>query len=282
MEEETAGLRHRRTKEAIDLAMQGRWQAAVEVNQSLLESFPDDTSAYNRLGRAYVEMGDIPHAREAYKQALVLDPYNTIAQKNLSRLAHLKATRSVSPANSQVEPQIFIEETGKAGVVSLHELGASEALAKMVAGDRVYLKIDGSGLAVETGQGEYLGLVESKTAQRLVRFMKGGNEYAAAIVSTTDSAANIIIRESFQHPSQVGHLSFPPKDFKSPRPYVSDRLARRGEQELEYEEAEDTAEEGVEEEPPEEESGYTIIGVEKELPPEELGAGEAGPNERGE
>ena len=76
MEEETSGLRHRRTKEAIELAMQGRWQAAVEVNQALLESFPDDTSAYNRLGRAYMEMGDIAHAREAYKQAIALDPYD--------------------------------------------------------------------------------------------------------------------------------------------------------------------------------------------------------------
>jgi hypothetical protein len=279
MEEETAGLRHRRTKEAIELAMQGRWQAAVEVNQALLTSFPDDTSAYNRLGRAYMEMGDIAHAREAYKQAIALDPYNAIAQKNLSRLAHLKAAPSVSPANSQVEPQLFIEETGKAGVVSLYQLGSAEVLARMTAGDRVYLKIQGTGLAVETGQGEYLGLLESKTAQRLVRLMNGGNEYTAAIVSTSEDAASVIIRESYQHPSQAGHLSFHPKEFKAPRPYVSDR--RREEQELEFEEVEEVAEEGVEEEAPEEESGYTIIGVEKELPAEGLG-GEAGPSEHGE
>jgi tetratricopeptide (TPR) repeat protein len=278
MEEETAGLRHRRTKEAIELAMQGRWQAAVESNQSLLESFPDDTSAYNRLGRAYMELGDIPHAREAYKQALTLDPYNSIARKNLARLAHIKAVPGAPPANTQVAPQIFIEETGKAGVVNLYQLGLPEVVVRMVAGDRVYLKVEGSGLAVETGQGERLGLVEPKTAQRLVRFIKGGNEYTAAIVSTTEDGASIIIREVYQHPDQVGQLSFPPKEFKAPRPYVSDRL-RREEQELEYEEAEETAEEGVEEETHEEETGYTIIGVEKELPAEDLGAGETGPSE---
>lgn len=269
MEEETAGLRHRWSEEAVDLAMQGRWREAVEINQSLVASFPDDVSAYNRLGRAYMEIGDFAHALEAYQRALALDPYNTIAQKNLSRLSHLKETTTVPPGNSQVEPQLFIEETGKAGVVSLYRLGSPEVVVKMVAGDRVYLKIDGASLVVENSRGEYLGQVEPRHAQRLIRLMKGGNEYTAAIVSTAENTASVIIREVYQHPSQVGRLSFPPKEFKSPRPYVSDKMVSH-EHELEFEEAEEGVEEGVEEEVTEEEAGYTIVGIEdKETPPEE-------------
>ena len=86
---ESAGLRQQRGKQAIDLAMQGRWREAVAANQNLIESFPSDVSACNRLGRAYMELGEYTLAKEAYARALELDSYNTIAKKNLHRLSRL-------------------------------------------------------------------------------------------------------------------------------------------------------------------------------------------------
>jgi len=256
-EGEAAGLRQQRSKQAIDLAMQGRWQEAVAANQSLIESFPNDVSAYNRLGRAYMEIGEFSRAWEAYSRAIELDPYNTIAQKNLNRLSRLRGEIAGSPEGSQVEPQHFIEETGKAGVVNLGYPGPPEVVAKMVAGDKVYLKIDGSSLAVENGRGEYLGQVDPKNGRRLVKLIEGGNEYTAAIVSSTEDMVSIIIREIYQEPSQAGRLSFPAREFKSPRPYVSDRVIRH-EHELEYEEMAG------------EESEYTMISDEEaELSSEE-------------
>ncbi len=276
METEVAGLRQRRSKQAVELAMQGRWREAATINQSLVESFPSDVSAYNRLGRAYMEIGDFSHAWEAYSRAIELDPYNTIARRNLDRVSRLREVIIGAPDDSRVEPLHFIEETGKAGVVNLHHLGPPEVVANMVAGDRVYLKVKGNGLVVESGRGEYLGQVEPRHAQRLIRLMAGGNEYTAAVVSTTEDTAAIIIREVYQHPGQVGRLSFPAKEFKSPRPYISDRVTKHEhEPELEYEEEP----EAVEEEPEvaEEESGYTIVGVEgKELVAEESTSGQKG------
>jgi len=76
-----------RSKRAIDLAMNGRWQEAVNANQSLIEDFPNDADAYNRLGRAYLELGDYKRAVEAYRRAAEVDPHNVIARKNLSRLS---------------------------------------------------------------------------------------------------------------------------------------------------------------------------------------------------
>jgi len=256
-EEEQAGLRRRRSKQAITLAMQGRWREAVVANKSLIESFPHDVNAYNRLGRAYMELGEYSRAKEAYSRAIELAPYNMIAQKNLERLSRLgEAMVGLQADSGKVEPQHFVEETGKAGVVNLYRLGAQEILAKMVAGDKVYLKIDGSSLIVEDARGEYLGQVEAKHEQRLIKLMKGGNKYTAAIISSTEGLVTIIVREVYQDPSQAGRLSFPAKEFKSPRPYISDRIIRR---ELEeYEGA-------VEEEP-----GYTIVGGEEiELSPED-------------
>jgi len=201
---------------------------------SLLESFPNDVDAYNRLGRAYMELGEYALARDAYEKAVELDPYNTIAQKNLSRLSHLgEAEVSAVGDFQKVEPHQFIEEVGKAGVVDLYRLAPAEVLAKTVAGSRVDLKIDGSSLIVENSRGEYLGHVEPKHGQRLIRLMEGGNRYTASIISLTTEMVTIIIREVYQDPAQAGRLSFPPKGTENFRPYVGDRMLRR---ELEYEE----------------------------------------------
>jgi len=246
--QEEGQVRPRRqlTKEAIALAMQGRWREAVAANIRIIGRFPNDVDAYNRLGRAYMELGEYSRAREAYGRAMELDPYNTIARKNLRRLSHLgEALVSLEADSRTAEPQHFIEEIGKAGVVNLYRLAPPEILARMVAGDRVYLKIDGTSLMVENTRGDYLGQVDPKHGQRLIKLMEGGNKYTAAIISSTEDTITVIIREVYQDPSQAGRPSFPPREFEELRPYVSDRIFRR---ELEYEE------EAVEE------PGFTIIG----------------------
>jgi hypothetical protein len=234
-EEERTRLKRYYSKQAIALAMQGRWREAVATNKNLLESFPNDVDTYNRLGRAYMELGEYALARAAYARALELDNYNIIAQKNLSRLAHLGETVA-SPGDSfhTVEPQQFIQEVGKAGIVNLRNLAPPEVLAKTVAGDKVNLRIDGPSLIAENSHGEYLGQVEPKHGQRLVKLMEGGNKYTATILNSTADSVTVITREAYQHPSQAGRLSFPPEGSTSYRPYVDDRIIRR---EIEYEEA---------------------------------------------
>jgi len=254
-EEERVRLRRRGSRRAIALAMQGRWKEAVAANKSLIESFPNDVDACNRLGRAYMELGEYSRAREAYNRAMELDPYNIIAKKNLNRLSHLgEGVAGVGDTFHKVEPQQFIEEAGKAGVVNLYHLAPRERLARMVAGDRVYLKAEGPSLVVQDGSGEYLGQVEPRHGQRLIGLMNGGNKYTATVISSMEEMMTIIIREVYQDPSQVGRLSFPSRWLGRVRPYVGDRKFRR---ELE--------DEGVEEEP-----GYTIVGGDEvELLPEE-------------
>jgi len=228
-------LRRQRSKQAIALAMQGRWREAIAINQEIIDNFPNDVEAYNRLGRAYMELGMYPEAKEAYGQAMDLDPYNTIAKKNLQRLSHLGEALVSSEGDShKAEPQHFIEEVGKAGVVELYQLAPKEIVARMATGDRVYLKIDGSSLIVENSRGEYLGQVDPRHGQRLIRLMEGGNEYTAAIVSSIDDKVTVIIREVYQAPSQAGELSFPLRVFRGLRPYVGERMVRG---EMEYEEA---------------------------------------------
>jgi tetratricopeptide (TPR) repeat protein len=239
-EEEQVRLRRQRSKQAITLAMQGRWREAVAANQEIITSFPHDVDAYNRLGRAYIELGEFERAKEAYQRAIEFDPYNVIAQKNLRRLPYLGEGADAA-SSDRAEPQHFIEETGKAGVVSLYRLAPPEVLAQMAAGNKVYMKVDGSVLTVTNARGEYLGQVEPRHAQRLIKLMGGGNQYSAAIVSAAEDRVLVIIREEYQDPSQAGLLSFPPRGGESLRPYLSDKMLRR---ELESIEAEEPETEG--------------------------------------
>jgi hypothetical protein len=182
-----------------------------------------------------MEMGEYMLARKAYSYARQLDPHNNIAEKNIRRIANLIETGAKPEETAtKVEPNVFIEETGKAGVVKLYHLALKKDLARVDAGDRVYLKIMDSNLTVENGQNEYLGLMEPKHSQRLIRLMNGGNQYSATVISVTEDSLAIIIRETYQHPSQFGQLSFPSKGISIVRPYVSDKILRRR---LEYDDS---------------------------------------------
>jgi tetratricopeptide (TPR) repeat protein len=240
-DEKQVRYREQRSKEAIDMAMQARWQEAAEINKEIIAAFPEDVDTLNRLGRAYMELGQYNLAREAYQKTVKLDPYNTIANRNIRRLNDMKDMGKTEIETDKVEPQKFIEEIGKAGVVTLEELAQKEKRAATVAGDKAVLKIDGSFLAVENSRGEYLGRIEPKHAPRLIRLMLGGNKYSAAVVKSTADGMTVMVREIFQDPSQVGRLSFPPKGMQEFRAYGSDKLTK-----IEGEE--------------EDESGYTIVG----------------------
>jgi tetratricopeptide (TPR) repeat protein len=197
------------SRKAINLAMEGRWQEAVAANLSIIEGSPCDVDAHNRLGRAYMELGEYAPARDAYSRAYELDPYNSIAEKNLRRLSQLgEGVSHKAPPLTRLDPEHFIEEPGKAGVVSLQREAPQETWASIVVGEKVNLAIEGAHLKVETEQGEYLGIIDSRQSQRLIKLMRGGNHYSSKVVSATGSKA-IIIREVFQHPSQHGIISFP-------------------------------------------------------------------------
>ena len=103
--------------EAIKLATAGQWQEALEVNTEYIETSPEDSGAYNRLGKALMELGRYSDAQTAFSRGLNIDPGNTIARKNLQRLETLAGKNRAPPSvQSKVVPHHFIEETGKAGV----------------------------------------------------------------------------------------------------------------------------------------------------------------------
>jgi hypothetical protein len=240
---ETTRLRRQRVEQAIQLALESRWKEAVALNRSIISMFPSDVDAYNRLGKALMEMGEYDDARVAYQRAVEMEPLNTIARKNLERLeVRAKAAAAAQgDSNRKIDPSLFIADTGRTGIATLRAV-APESLGRLTAGETVDLRPQDNTLAVVTPDGEYVGQLEPKLGLRLLRLMEGGNRYVAAVASLSEQ--RVIIREIYQHPSQQGRPSFPPVGGETVRPYVKERLVRR---ELEEEEtAPEEAEEGEE------------------------------------
>ena len=237
--EDRARAKKQQADVAIQMALQGRWAEAVQINRAIVESFPTDVDACNRLGKALSELGRYSEARESYNRALDIDPLNSIARKNLTRLATLGEKSPPRVASPKLSPQMFIEEMGKTGVTTLLRPNMAVA-ARMTTGDQVALQKADSLLAVQTTTGELVGEVEPRLGQRLLKLMGAGNEYVAAIQALDTSEVKVFIRETFQHSSQTGKLSFPPTVTEQVRPYTKGRLVRSdSDDDVYYEDAEE-------------------------------------------
>lgn len=226
--EEKARLKKQWTDLAIQQALASQWEDAVVTNRNILNLFPNDPEAYNRLGKAYSELGQYTEARQAYSQTLKFSPNNTIAKKNLERLSLLSEAPVQAHAGAErIDPRLFIEETGKTGMTELINVAPASVLAKVGVGDRVLLHVSGHTLFVRNAAGEDIGQIEPRLANRLINFMEGGNRYAAAILAMEHGQVRLIIREEYQHPSMFGKVSFPSQGGGDTiRAYIKDSMLR--------------------------------------------------------
>ncbi len=219
-------IRQRQADRAIQLAMASRWEEAVAVNRSIIDLFPNDTDSYNRLAKALMELGRLSYAKKTYKKALALDATNQIAKKNLERIAVLAKSGGGQSEVAQVDPKLFIEEVGKSSTTSLEDT-VPDALAKLDAGVSLELRAENSTLTVATPKGERVGALEAKLGRRLIKLMEGGNKYGVAVTSIRPDECHVIIKETYQDPSQKGRPSFPAGlATKGTRPYTKRGLVR--------------------------------------------------------
>ena len=244
-------LRQRRymQNEAITYARNSNWEAAIDSSRQLLSSDPNDIETLNRLAKAYFENGEIDNAEQTYQRVLEISEHNPIARRMVSLIAR---TRS-APAKTRefVDMRMFAIETGKSTLTSLHI--DTDAEISLVPGEKLTLRAntqpakstspvqqihydgqkkpvqsvgdienesapasfldDAIALDVYDCNGVNLGRLEPRLAARLIRFMKLGNEYTAAVLSLNEKRdqIQIVIRESHRNPDNRHEVSFPGK-----------------------------------------------------------------------
>ncbi len=218
-------------EEAIQLALESRWQDAVAVNRTVLDKYGPDEDAYNRLGKALSELSQLEEALEAYGETLKLNPLNIIAQKNQRKLsAMLQQPARVEGVHASVDVDLFAEEPGKSALTVLTPPSGG-VLVQVAPGDPVELESVGGVLHARTARGVALGDVEAKISRRLAPLIETGNRYSAAVARAEDDRIEIMIREVFQSPENARKSSFPIARGKREefRPYAKESLlASRG------------------------------------------------------
>lgn len=226
--EERLRMRKQWTDLAVKQAQEGLWEEAVQTNKNVIGLFPQEPEAYNRLGKAYSELGQYAEAHQAYTQTLKINPANSIARKNLERLESLKDSSTPVPLGAdRIDPRLFIEETGKTGVTDLINLAPTTIISRVNVGDRLNLAVDGHRLLIRNAAGETIGQVEPRLANRLIAYMKEGNRYAAAVLMKDSEQIRVILREEYQHPSMFGKVSFTSQSAgETVRAYTKDLLLR--------------------------------------------------------
>ncbi len=212
--------------EAVQLAVDARWEEAVELNEFIIQSFGADEGAQNRLGKALTELGRLEEAKGAYDASLGINPMNPVARKNSAKLESLMNAKDILKGGpSKVDLNLFVEEMGKTTTTTLRA-AADDVCSRVAAGDAAELRVDGDGIEVDTARGVRVGSLEPKLARRLIKFIQGGNRYQAGITSCEGSTVKVIVREVYQDPKFQGKPSFPivRKREVEFRPYTRERL----------------------------------------------------------
>lgn len=177
---------------AIAAALRGDWEKAIELNKQILIQSKNDTDALNRLARAYAETGQFSLAIKTAKQAIKIDPLNSIARRCIHKWINGKG----KPKKTSIcKPVTFLEEPGKTKVISLTHLGDLNVLRGIDCGDEVQLCTHVHRISVNTTSGEYIGRLPDDISSRLIRLISNGNKYAAWAKSVQENRITIFIKE---------------------------------------------------------------------------------------
>jgi hypothetical protein len=221
--------KRRLVERALELAGEGRWEDAEQVNRDILARFPRDFEAMNRLGKALAEQHRYSEARDVYQHVLEVEPTNPIARKNVARMELLSAhpaetDGAAKEARPQARQAMFIEEPGQSSMLIVESSVAQTLLSKLIPGDHLELRAQGESVGVYTWENEFIGFLPPRVGHRLSAMMANGNQYQAAVAAVLDGALRLVVRETFRSPENSGRLSFPTsgKPANIPRAYTRD------------------------------------------------------------
>lgn len=177
--------------QAIQTALQGDWNAAVTLNQMLLEEDPNDIDAMNRLAFAKASLGNVKEAKSIYQKVLLIDATNPIAMKNLQRLNGSTG----QPLPTLHVNNVFIEEPGKTKVIELINIADKKVIGPLRNGEHLSLSVKRMKIFVHDTQKQYIGMLPDDIGNRLIKFIDGGNMYEAYVKTVTNNKVIILIKE---------------------------------------------------------------------------------------
>ncbi len=178
---------------AIDAALAGNWEKAVEINSEIIKIDPSNVAALNRIARAYAEMGNLNKARIASQKVLKIDKLNPIAIRCITKWKSFKKTNEKG-VHLKVSANVFIEEPSRTKIVSLVNLGDAMNLIGLDCGDPLRFTVHPHRLSIITNDDKYVGRFPDDLAHKFIKLMKLGNSYEVVVKSADSKHIKIIIR----------------------------------------------------------------------------------------
>ena len=183
---------------AVELAIAGKYQEAIDINMQILEENENDTDIIMQLGHAYWQIGELKKAKKYYRKALDIDPNNSLAIKKISLLNAVKQNKNLKPSEKKakiVPITELIEEPGTTKIVKLSIVGKPEHLSLLTIGEEVLLKIRKRKIEVRDINGNYVGCLPDDLSKRIIQFIQYKTKYEAYVFSIDKNEVKIFIRE---------------------------------------------------------------------------------------
>ncbi|NTU46391.1 hypothetical protein HGA88_02085 [Candidatus Roizmanbacteria bacterium] len=198
-------------QQAVDAAINQEWEQAVVYNKQILDLESQNVPAFLRLGFAELQRENISAAKEYYTAVLKLQPNNQMALDNLERIAVLSEKGAIVPVKerTKLDPNLFLEITGKTKSVPVVNIGQKNVLARLIVGQEIELKLKARKVEVRTRQDEYIGALPDDVSKRLIFFLKAKSTYRAYIKEANLSKVVIFIQEEKKGKKVAHYSSFP-------------------------------------------------------------------------
>lgn len=231
-------------KKAIEAAISCQWEQALSLNQQLIDLEPENVESLNRLAKAHFELGHYSDSKKIYQKVLELDPYNTIAEKNIKRLGSFKANGTNHTSNNHqpitISPALFVQEPGITKSVTLIKVAEPQKIILLSAGQPVNLVVKSRGISVTDSHNQYIGALPDDVSFHLLKLINGGNRYNAYIKSAKANSVVILIREMFRSKRFKNQASF--LDNTKTLSYSSDHITLLSENDDSSDEGEESEE----------------------------------------
>ncbi|MEK7186589.1 MAG: tetratricopeptide repeat protein [Patescibacteria group bacterium] len=181
--------------QAIQTALSGDWQKAVNLNKSLIEEDPSDIDALNRLAFALTILGKIKDAKSAYQKVLKIDSLNSLAVRSLKKLDGKTNSDQSASSSGFLVNNSFIEEQGKTKIVELVNIAQPSIINNLRTGQSIKLSIKRLKIFALTDDNSYVGVLPDNIGKRLIKFIKAGNIYDAFVKSAHEHHVIVFLKE---------------------------------------------------------------------------------------
>jgi len=197
-----------RDTDAINAALNQDWKLAIKINKLLISQDKNNLDATNRLAYAYIKTDKANLAIKTYHKVIAKDKYNHIANKNLTKLSDNTTKVNHAGSSPVMTTMSFIEEHGITKIATCINLAPLSILSVAVSGQEVFLNAKKRCVEIRDDSKTYLGALPDDISFRLMKLLKGGNQYQVAIKSVGKNTLTVLIRETSRGKKFLNQPSF--------------------------------------------------------------------------